>query len=408
MAPSHRLKSQDAENTRSAALVMARERGLVGSSNNVVKFVATLSPTNTETAPVSPMSPAREEPSKRALSDAAEERTRFITSPTKPATSKRLFLDPESSPVERSCVSPSTEANSDASDCEGRDDRCFSEACASACDGLDNWVHSVRFAREPVILGRAVTDYDRTPIRVDLSKTPYALFHKDAVLLKNPKDASPSHGGRGRTISNVELWGEDVEADGRGGGTSSDDEEIELQRRRRPNFSGVWRRDRAEGFEELLRFSGVNVRAAAAAAARSALHVIDHDDDYLRLIVKNGLVKVDSHYIIGDDEERTERAGNGAAYSVKLFWGDGTGDGVENQLVLSSVDAAAGKEMIAIRTISDDGNTLVLQQIVRLTESQAEARAKHYFTRVRDRVGLRAQPAETPAAQGQAVLRAAP
>lgn len=67
-----------------------------------------------------------------------------------------------------------------------------------------------------------------------------------------------------------------------------------------PAFYGVWKRTSCEGYEELLRSSGVPRRAAALALAKHPVHIIDHDGAYFRLIVKNGLSKVDDTFFIGE------------------------------------------------------------------------------------------------------------
>lgn len=68
-----------------------------------------------------------------------------------------------------------------------------------------------------------------------------------------------------------------------------------------PAFYGVWKRERSEGYEQLLLSSGVPKRAAAIALRKHPVHIIDHDGSYFRLIVKNGLSKVDNTFFIGDE-----------------------------------------------------------------------------------------------------------
>jgi hypothetical protein len=265
----------------------------------------------------------------------------------------------------------------------------------------------VHFAAEPVLLGYAHADYDRRSIRVDLSKTPYALFHKDYYLMNHPEEYSPQHVKGSRSAS----WSSDDEELHTEGEMSSSDEDSAQQskgsnsssstsarhkrqlslekkppRQPRPDFSGVWKRSRIEGFIELLVFSGVPKKAALNAAKRRPIHIIDHDDDYFRLIVKNGLIKADSHYIIGDDP-LVERSGQ-TDYEVRLEWGYGTASGKAESLVLTSISMCAGQacgtEMIAVRTLEDNGETLVLQQIVRKPGLGGEARARHIFKRLHE------------------------
>lgn len=73
------------------------------------------------------------------------------------------------------------------------------------------------------------------------------------------------------------------------------------RRSEEPAFYGVWRRESSEGYEELLLSSGVPKRAAAIALRKHPVHIIDHDGSYFRLIVKNGLSKVDNTFFIGDE-----------------------------------------------------------------------------------------------------------
>eukprot|EP00953_Heterococcus_sp_UTEX-ZZ885_P040799 20848-Heterococcus_DN1.PRE.1 len=129
----------------------------------------------------------------------------------------------------------------------------------------------VHFAAEPVLLGYAHADYDRRSIRVDLSKTPYALFHKDYYLMNHPEEYSPQHVKGSRSAS----WSSDDEELHTEGEMSSSDDDTAQQskgsssstsarnkrqlslekkppRQPRPDFSGVWKRSRIEGFIELL------------------------------------------------------------------------------------------------------------------------------------------------------------
>ncbi|CAM9233056.1 unnamed protein product [Chrysoparadoxa australica] len=194
--------------------------------------------------------------------------------------------------------------------------------------------------------------------------------------MKNPREVSP---GEDRGKEELDSDGDvtDVEA-----GTNSEDELSPTIASRRSNFSGVWRRVRAEGFVDLLVFSGVSERAARCAAKRNPIHIVDHDDCYFRLIVKNGLVKADTHYIIGD--EAKEKAGR-HEYTVSLDWGVGSASstGEADALVLSSFSETAGTEMIASRSL-EGSDTLILHQVVRKPASGEEARCKHVFRRIKD------------------------
>lgn len=288
---------------------------------------------------------------------------------------------------------------------------------------------SVRFNEEHIVIGIADENYDRSSIKVDLTNSPYALFHKDYLLMKKPTEYSPKANRRPSTpaFSNEDgattddLFSsdeDDLEDAGKSpmGGLVSNSSSgsdssasatlhrrissLEKRKASRPNFSGIWQRSSVEGFAELLIFSGVPKALAAKASQRRPLHIIDHDDDYVRVMVKNGLVKSDCHYIIGDIPV-IEKTGT-TEYEVVMDWGDATGDGKKHSLVLTSMGNAPGKgtsgqegsvftEMIAIRTLEDDGNTLILQQIVRRPNSAEEARARHVFKRVTDvdTLGLR-------------------
>lgn len=220
----------------------------------------------------------------------------------------------------------------------------------------------VRFDAQPITaIWPAVSDYDRKSIVVDLSKTPFALFRKDAVLMKTGTSADPSaplprpsppalpgqtpatpvravsrHRASETAIAAdcattqvppspdtpsptrrrsepAGLWDSDssdcghtdVETDSSDCGHSDTDSNISFERRgsnsEGPAFYGVWKRTSSEGYEALLLSSGVPKRAVSMAARKHPVHIIDHDGTYFRLIVKNGLSKVDNTLFIGDE-----------------------------------------------------------------------------------------------------------
>lgn len=239
----------------------------------------------------------------------------------------------------------------------------------------------VHFASEPIILGYADANYDRRSIKVDLSRTPYALFHKDFYLLNRPEE----YQAKMSTKENADhISDEDALTEGDESSSEEDSSNMIRMKRllslkSRPNFTGVWKRSAVEGFVELLILSGVPKSKAHSAASRRPIHIIDHDDDYFRLIVKNGLVKVDKHYIIGD--VATNEAAGTTTYKVALEWGVGSASGKKESLVLTSVSEKDGTEITSIRTLEDNGETLVQLQIIRKPATGEEARAKHVFKR---------------------------
>lgn len=79
-----------------------------------------------------------------------------------------------------------------------------------------------------------------------------------------------------------------------------------------------------------------------------------------------------------------------------MNWVDLSGSGKRDELCLSSVCSERGEEVIAIRSLTDGDNRMVLTQIVRRPEDNYEARAKHYFKRVTDRSELRSNTAPSP------------
>lgn len=202
--------------------------------------------------------------------------------------------------------------------------------------------------------------YDRRSIVVDLSKTPFALFRKDALLMARPPamaatSPSPKTGplkptgpprrdttvcaesegradgaepratsancgvaGRirpsrveGSTRCRSDVFGSwdseesdcsgvtDTETDAEHSDTDSNP--CPERRSVEPAFFGVWKRTGSEGYEALLLASGVSKRAVATAVRKRPIHIIDHDGQYFRLIVKNGLSKVDNTFFIGDE-----------------------------------------------------------------------------------------------------------
>lgn len=72
-----------------------------------------------------------------------------------------------------------------------------------------------------------------------------------------------------------------------------------------------------------------------------------------------------------------------------MSWVDLCGNGKRNELALSSVCRERGEEVIAIRSLDDGGNRMVLTQVVRRSKDNHVMRAKHFFKRVTDRSELR-------------------
>lgn len=263
-----------------------------------------------------------------------------------------------------------------------------SSSCALALDGMappapmiPKQKKRVRFDAQPITsIWPAVSNYDRRSIVVDLSKTPFALFRKDAVLMKTgttgdpsaplPRPAPPAPPAE-PIISNIapravvvpetetttaaaaaaapcvdntgNSMGDGIDAsslpdapqsprrrseqtgswdsdssDSSCGHTDNETDfeqsdtdsnpclEQQLVERRGsstdgPAFYGVWKRTSSEGYEALLLSSGVPKRAVAMAARKHPVHIIDHDGTYFRLIVRNGLSKVDNTLFIGDE-----------------------------------------------------------------------------------------------------------
>lgn len=70
------------------------------------------------------------------------------------------------------------------------------------------------------------------------------------------------------------------------------------------------------------------------------------------------------------------------SYEVSLNWAHMSGHGSEDELALTSMCDQTGEEVIAIRSLEDGGNKMVLTQIVRRPAEKYEVRAKHFFKRV--------------------------
>lgn len=77
------------------------------------------------------------------------------------------------------------------------------------------------------------------------------------------------------------------------------------------------------------------------------------------------------------------------SYEVSMDWAHVSGHGSEDELALTSVCHQAGEEVIAIRSLHDGGNKMVLTQIVRRPAEKYEVRAKHFFKRVTSKSELR-------------------
>lgn len=204
-------------------------------------------------------------------------------------------------------------------------------------------------------------EYNRRSIVVDLSKTPFALFRRDAVMMKQartlsgsaplpppappalpPQAVSPpgasgkespssspppslrrrsgrqwdlesSESSEGHTDLETDDTETDWHSDDADSACSSSESSaclVDQQLRRGSNsesgpaFYGVWKRTSSEGYEELLLKSGVPKRAVAVAMRKHPVHIIDHDGSYFRLIVKNGLSKVDNTFWIGEEPKQ--------------------------------------------------------------------------------------------------------
>lgn len=205
----------------------------------------------------------------------------------------------------------------------------------------------VRFDAQPITAiwpAHTSKEYDRRSIVVDLSKTPFALFRKDAVLMKTAAAAAtapsaplprPSPAALAVSYqipdvskkSPVSSTSQEMHVAGSEDSDTSDssightDTETDLDpsdsdsspcskkmlglRKSiadvKPAYFGVWKRTSSEGYEKLLLSSGVPKKAAVMAMRKHPVHIIDHDGAYFRLIVKNGLSKVDNTFFIGDE-----------------------------------------------------------------------------------------------------------
>ncbi|CAB1104461.1 unnamed protein product [Ectocarpus sp. CCAP 1310/34] len=339
---------------------------------------------------------------------------------------------------------------------------------------------TVRFPHQPISaiwVADSVLDYNRRSIVVDLSKTPFALFRRDAVMMKQARtsvdpsaplpppgppalsppqvsaaaaacpapfpappgrspvgspdaaaaadsDASPSPPSaerrrpRGDRLAkqwesessessegHTDLETDDTETDWHSdaddccsvdSGTEEAPPCVVVQQQLRrgsnsesgsPAFYGVWKRTSSEGYEELLLSSGVPKRAVAMAMKKHPVHIIDHDGSYFRLIVKNGLSKVDNTFFIGD-EPKQDIIGK-QSYEVSMNWAHLSGHGHEDELALTSICHQTGEEVIAIRSLHEGGDQMVLTQIVRRLAEGSEVRAKHFFKRVTSKSELR-------------------
>ncbi len=230
-------------------------------------------------------------------------------------------------------------------------------------------VHFASVEITSIWVADSVLDYNRRSIVVDLSKTPFALFRRDAVMMKQagtlpgsaplpppglpalphaqavrPPGAAAETGPTSPSSSPPSLpkkpcdalWGSessesseghtDMETDDTETDWHSDADSVcsitsetppglvDQQLRRGSNsesgpaFYGVWKRTSSEGYEELLLRSGVPKRAVSVAMKKHPVHIIDHDGSYFRLIVKNGLSKVDNTFWIGEEPKQVRHA----------------------------------------------------------------------------------------------------
>lgn len=77
------------------------------------------------------------------------------------------------------------------------------------------------------------------------------------------------------------------------------------------------------------------------------------------------------------------------SYEVSLNWAHMSGHGTKDELSLSSICREKGEEVIATRSLHNDGNSMVLTQTVRRPAEGYEVQAKHFFKRVMDKSELR-------------------
>lgn len=317
---------------------------------------------------------------RRAMADVVEEVKLKAGKMPQAAPAFRLHSPPSSCEEEeiRASASPSPAAAASAAGDSVLDRECTS-ACSGCGDGskgaggIGKKTHrgkTVRFSSVEISAIWNVCsaeEYNRRSIVVDLSKTPFALFRRDAVMMKQaralagsaplpppappalpPQAVSPPNNNgnkesppssssppslRRRSGSGGRPWDlessesseghTDMETDDTETDWQSDDADsacsssessaclVDQQLRRGSNtsesgpaFYGVWKRTSSEGYEEMLLKSGVPKRAVAVAMKKHPVHIIDHDGSYFRLIVKNGLSKVDNTFWIGEEPKQ--------------------------------------------------------------------------------------------------------
>lgn len=93
------------------------------------------------------------------------------------------------------------------------------------------------------------------------------------------------------------------------------------------------------------------------------------------------------------------------SYEVSLNWAHLSGHGAKDELSLSSMCREKGEEVIALRSLEDGGNRMVLTQIVRRPAEGYEVRAKHFFKRVMDKSELRSSNGREPSSGVVTVCR---
>lgn len=109
--------------------------------------------------------------------------------------------------------------------------------------------------------------------------------------------------------------------------------------------------------------------------ASSVLHLIDHDDSAFRLMVySNSGHNQDQHFNIGGQLEPNDK---NSATIANMRW---TKNG--QALVLTSVDAATGDEMVVSRHLAFKGSTMVQHYRARRASTGESAEAVTIFHRV--------------------------
>ncbi|CAM9767315.1 unnamed protein product [Discosporangium mesarthrocarpum] len=249
---------------------------------------------------------------------------------------------------------------------------------------------------EPIILGRA-DYYDRTSVTPSfpfptkrihtndaskLTEAEFSVFPSvldfvavaqnmwNALAGTRPPEMMPSL----RPRTSIDAFG----STGIGCGPGPAGGCARVKPRERADFTGHWKRSKAENLTELLEFCGLPRSDAMKARNARSIHLIEQDNwhDYFHVCTIKGERRVEDHFVIGHETPNVHASG-GVFHESHARWEAG-----EQALVVTSRVRALGLEVVTVRTMDPSGELMFVSQLARRTESSESVHATMSFHRM--------------------------